>query len=169
MQQDIRTGIYPGTFDPITCGHRDIIERGLRLVDRLVIAVALDTAKTPAFNLEARAQMVEDDLAHLPESERSRIEVRTFSGLLVNFAHEVGARILIRGIRAVSDYEYEFQMACMNARLAPDIETIFLTASENTHFISSRFVKQICSLGGDISGLVSENVARRLKAHYGLA
>ena len=160
-----RIGIYPGTFDPITVGHLDIIKRALHVVDKLVIAVALDTGKEPVFDLALRGKLVEEDLATLGEDAR-RVSVKTFSGLLVNYAEEVGATLIIRGIRAVSDYEYEFQMACMNSRLNPSIETVFLTASEDTHFISSRFVKQIARLGGDISSFVSPNVAEQLKAHF---
>ena len=161
-----RIGIYPGTFDPITTGHMDIIRRGLRVVDHLIIGVALDTGKAPMFDIEQRSKMVAEDVAALPDDKRSRISVKTFSGLLVNFAAENQANILIRGLRAVSDFEYEFQMSCMNSRLNPKIETVFLTASESTHFISSRFVKQICRLGGDISSFVSPQVAAHLKAHF---
>ncbi len=160
-----RTGIYPGTFDPITVGHMDIIRRALHVVDKLVIGVALDSGKDPVFPLEERRQLVEADIRHI-DPDGHRIEVRSFPGLLVNFAEEIGASLIIRGIRAVSDYEYEFQMACMNARLKPGIETVFLTASEDTHFISSRFVKQIARLGGDIGTFVSPDVAKALKAHY---
>jgi pantetheine-phosphate adenylyltransferase len=115
-----------------------------------------------------RGQLVEEDLTSLGK-EAHRVEVRTFSGLLVHFAEEVGANLIIRGLRAVSDFEYEFQMACMNARMKQDVETIFLTASEDTHFISSRFVKQIARLGGDISSFVSPNVAQHLRAHFSAA
>ena len=160
-----RTAIYPGTFDPITKGHLDIIKRALHVADKLVIGVALDTGKEPVFDLAMRGQLVERDVESLGK-DASRVVVKTFSGLLVNFVEEVGANIIIRGIRAVSDFEYEFQMACMNARLKPDIETVFLTASEDTHFISSRFVKQIARLGGDISSFVSPNVASHLRAHF---
>lgn len=161
----MRTAIYPGTFDPITVGHLDIIKRALHISDRLIVAVALDTGKEPVFDLAMRAQLVEEDLLQLGEDSR-RVEVRSFSGLLVNFAEEMGANIVVRGLRAVSDFEYEFQMACMNARLKPDVETVFLTASEDTHFISSRFVKQIARLGGDISSFVSPNVARHLNSYF---
>lgn len=161
-----RVAIYPGTFDPITTGHMDIIRRALHVVDRLVVGVAMDTGKEPVFDLPMRGKLVEEDVKALLGVDAARVEVRTFSGLLVNFAEECGAQIIIRGIRAVSDYEYEFQMACMNARLKPDIETVFLTASEDTHFISSRFVKQIARLGGDISTFVSPNVAKHLRAYY---
>lgn len=162
----MRTAIYPGTFDPITVGHLDIIKRALHVVDRLIIGVALDTGKEPIFPLELRGKLVRESIDGLGKAAADRVEVRTFSGLLVNFAEESGANIIIRGIRAVSDYEYEFQMACMNARLKPDIETVFLTASEDTHFISSRFVKQIARLGGDISSFVSPNVMDALKKHF---
>ncbi len=160
-----RTGIYPGTFDPITIGHMDVIRRALTVVDKLVIGVALDTGKEPLFSIEQRGALVRENLKELG-ADAARIEVRTFSGLLVNLAEEMGAKILIRGIRAVSDFDYEFQMACMNARLNPSIETVFLTASENTHFISSRFVKQIARLGGDISSFVSPAVAEHLRSHF---
>jgi pantetheine-phosphate adenylyltransferase len=161
-----RVAIYPGTFDPITTGHMDIIRRALHVVDRLVVGVAMDTGKEPAFELQMRGELVREDVKTHLGADAARVEVRTFSGLLVNFAEECGAQLIIRGIRAVSDYEYEFQMACMNARLKPDIETVFLTASEDTHFISSRFVKQIARLGGDISTFVSPNVAKHLRAYY---
>lgn len=160
-----RIGIYPGTFDPITVGHMDIIRRALHVVDTLVIGVALDTGKAPLFGIEERGRLVRENLKELG-ADADRVEVRTFSGLLVNLAEDVGARLLIRGLRAVSDFDYEFQMACMNSRLNPDIETVFLTASENTHFISSRFVKQIARLGGDISSFVSPVVAAHLMRHF---
>lgn len=161
-----RIGIYPGTFDPITHGHLGIIQRSLRVVDTLVIGVALDTGKSPFFTPEMRAEMIGDAIKELPESERKRIVIKTFSGLLVNFAKENDATILIRGLRAVSDFEYEFQMASINSKLNPDMETVFLTASESTHFISSRFIKQICRLGGDISEFVPKNVVPRLMDYF---
>lgn len=161
----MKTGIYPGTFDPITYGHMDIIERALRVVDKLIIGVALDTNKAPIFDLEARTHMVEDAVKTLGKDAK-RVNVHHFSGLLVNFAKEHKACILIRGLRAVSDFEYEFQMACMNSKMAPDIETIFLTASESTHFVSSRFIKQIAKLGGDIKDFVPPNVSKALKKHF---
>lgn len=161
----MRTAIYPGTFDPITVGHMDIIRRALNITDRLIVAVALDTGKEPLFDLAMRTDLVKADLEAIGKDFR-KIEVRSFSGLLVNLAEEIGASMIIRGMRAVSDFEYEFQMACMNDRMKPDIETVFLTASENTHFISSRFVKQIARLGGDISSFVSPNVAQHLRTHF---
>lgn len=164
----MRTAIYPGTFDPITVGHLDIIKRALHMTDRLIVGVALDTGKEPVFDINMRKQLVEEDLLALGRDSH-RVEARTFSGLLVNFAEEMGANVVVRGLRAVSDFEYEFQMACMNARMKPDVETVFLTASEDTHFISSRFVKQIARLGGDISSFVSPNVAQHLRAHFSAA
>lgn len=161
-----RIGIYPGTFDPITHGHMDIIQRSLRVVDRLVVGVALDTGKSPFFSPEMRAEMIRLAIRELPEDEQARITVKTFSGLLVNFAHENNATILLRGLRAVSDFEYEFQMAAINSKLNPDMETVFLTASESTHFISSRFIKQICRLGGDISDFVPEHVVPKLMDYF---
>lgn len=161
-----KTGIYPGTFDPITVGHRDIITRGLKLVDRLIIAVAEDIPKTPIFSSAERVSLVKKDIAALPKKDRDRVEVKAFRGLLVEFAGKQDSAIIIRGLRAISDFEYEFQMACMNSRLNDDIETVFLPASENTHFISSRFVKEIARLKGDISSFVSADAAKKLKVYY---
>lgn len=161
----MRVGIYPGTFDPITLGHGDIIRRALKVVDTLIIGVALDTGKEPLFDLETRTRLVKDDLAILGEDAK-RVQVQSFEGLLAHFAHANGAQLLIRGLRAVSDFEYEFQMASVNNKIAPDLETVFLTASDHTHFISSRFVKQIARLGGDVHPFVSPGVAWALKAHF---
>lgn len=157
----MRIGIYPGTFDPITFGHMDIVRRALNVVDKLVIGVALDTAKDPVFDVETRAELVRNELKALGE-DATRITVKPFHGLLVNFAREEKATLLIRGLRAVSDFEYEFQMASVNNKIAPDIETVFLTASDATHFISSRFVKQIARLSGDVTKFVSKTVAEAL-------
>lgn len=161
----MRIGIYPGTFDPITFGHMDIIRRALKVVDKLIIGVALDSAKDPIFDVEQRSALVRADVKALAE-DAARIEVKGFSGLLVSFAREQKATLLIRGLRAVSDFEYEFQMASVNNKIAPEIETVFLTASDATHFISSRFVKQIARLGGDVHKFVSPNVADALKQEY---
>jgi pantetheine-phosphate adenylyltransferase len=162
----MRTGIYPGTFDPITFGHMDIIRRALSVVDKLVIGVALDSAKEPLFDVKTRAAMVEKDIEKAMGIDASRIVVKPFSGLLVNFAREEGATLLIRGLRAVSDFEYEFQMASVNNKIAAEIETVFLTASDATHFISSRFVKQIARLGGDVTKFVSPEVAEMIRNEY---
>jgi len=157
-----RIGIYPGTFDPITNGHTDIIRRAVKVVDQLVIGVARNDGKGPLFATDERVEIVRDEVAHLENGDAGRIEVRAFDTLLVNFAQAVGATVVIRGLRAVSDFEYEFQMAGMNARLNPDIETVFLMASDRFQFISSRFVKEIGALGGDVSHFVSPRVAARL-------
>ena len=157
-----RIGIYPGTFDPITNGHADIIRRAIRIVDRLVIGVARNDGKGPLFATDERVEIVRDEVAHLENGDAERIEVRAFDSLLVNFAQSVGANVVIRGLRAVSDFEYEFQMAGMNARLNPDIETVFLMASDRFQFISSRFVKEIGALGGDVSHFVSPRVTARM-------
>jgi pantetheine-phosphate adenylyltransferase len=160
------TGVYPGTFDPVTNGHLDIIRRSARLVDRLVIAVAKNAGKGPLFTLEERVEILQGELAAMPPVDGYRVDVRPFDTLLMHFAESVGASVILRGLRAVSDFEYEFQMAGMNSRLNPKIDTVFLMASERHQFISSRFVKEIGRLGGDISGFVSPTVAERLKARF---
>ena len=164
-----RIGIYPGTFDPITNGHSDIIRRALHVVDRLVIGVARNEGKGPLFSTDERVEIVRGEMAHLENGNPDRIDVRPFEGLLMSYAESVGARVIVRGLRAVSDFEYEFQMAGMNARLNPNIETVFLMASDRFQFISSRFVKEIGALGGDISHFVSARVAARLYERYGRA
>ena len=157
-----RIGVYPGTFDPITNGHSDIIRRALHVVDQLVLGVARNDAKGPLFSTDERVEIVRDEMDHLENGDAERIEVRAFDTLLMHFAESVGAGVIIRGLRAVSDFEYEFQMASMNARLNPNIETLFLMASDRYQFISSRFVKEIGALGGDITHFVSPRVANRL-------
>jgi pantetheine-phosphate adenylyltransferase len=163
----VRAGVYPGTFDPIHNGHLDVIRRATRVVDRLVLAVAVNIGKDPMFSPDDRVEMVRAEARGLMAGDRVNgcvLEVHAFDNLLVDFATSVGARVVIRGLRAISDFEYEFQMAATNARLCPGIETIFLPASETNQFISSRFVKEIARLGGDLSSFVSEDVRAKLKA-----
>lgn len=166
MSEPARVGVYPGTFDPITHGHLDIILRATRMLDKLIIAVAANDGKNPQFGLGERVDMVKGEIENLPNGLPKKVEVRSFDNLLVNFTQSVGANVIVRGLRAVTDFEYEFQMAGMNAKLKPEIETIFLMASERHQFISSRFVKEICRLGGDISQFVSPSVADRLIASF---
>lgn len=156
-----RIGIYPGTFDPITNGHVDIIGRGTRIVDRLIIAVAANPGKEPLFSMQERVEMLLEQVSLMRNGDGSRIEVRPFDKLLMHFVQDLGATIILRGLRAVSDFEYEFQMAGMNTRLDPGVETIFLMASERQQFIASRFVKEVARLGGDISSFVPKEVAAR--------
>ena len=161
-----RTGVYPGTFDPITSGHMEVVRRSLRLVDRLVIGPAINIGKGPLFSLEERVAIIKEDLEDFSQEDRERIQVIPFDGLLIHFARKVGAAVIIRGLRAVSDFEYEIQMANMNARMEPDIETIFLMASDRHQFIASSLVKDIARLGGDTSQFVSKKVFERLKRKF---
>jgi len=150
----LRVGLYPGTFDPITNGHLDIISRATKLVDKLVVGVAANLGKGPIFPVEERAALVRAETDVIAAKSGIAIEVRPFETLLISFAKEVGAAMIVRGLRAVSDFDYEFQMAGMNYRLEPEIETVFLMASEHHQFISSRFVKDVAVYGGDISSFV---------------
>lgn len=163
-----RIGLYPGTFDPPTNGHMDIIQRATRVVDQLIIGVARNTGKGPLFSTEERVEMVKEDVAALEDTNGTSIEVRAFDNLLMHFAMDMNATVIIRGLRAVSDFEYEFQMAGMNARLNPKVETVFLMASDRHQFISSRFVKEIGRLGGDIGHFVSSRVRTHLVTRFAL-
>jgi pantetheine-phosphate adenylyltransferase len=159
-----RVGLYPGTFDPITNGHIDIIARALKLVDRLVVGVAVNRDKGPLFTLEERVSMVQEALAAVPGGER--VQVRPFSSLLIHFAQEVEANVIVRGLRAVSDFEYEFQMVAMNQKLDPVIETVFLMADPVHQAIASRLVKEISRLGGEVGHFVTPAVEARLRQRW---
>jgi pantetheine-phosphate adenylyltransferase len=156
----IRVGLYPGTFDPITNGHLDIIGRAIKLVDRLVIGVAVNSGKTPLFSLDERTELVRNETGRLyPNAD---IVVTQFNSLLMHYAREVGAGVIIRGLRAVADFEYEFQMTAMNQQLDRDIETVFLMADPRHQAVSSKLVKEIASFGGDIAPFVSPLVVERV-------
>lgn len=158
-------GVYPGTFDPITKGHLHLIRRASKMVDKLVIGVAENARKNPLFSWEERRDLLARDIENMTH-KGCEIEVRTFSSLLIDFAHKEQAACIFRGLRAVSDFEYEFQMTGMNAKLDPDIETIFLMAADKWQFVSSSFVKEIASLGGDVSEFVTPQVEQALKAKF---
>lgn len=160
----LRTAVYPGTFDPVTSGHIDIIRRAARICDRLIVGVAKNAGKGPLFSLTERVDLLSAEVAALPEGHR--ITVVPFEGLLINFAVEHGANQIVRGLRAVSDFEYEFQMAGMNAKLNPNVETVFLMAADGQQFVSSRFVKEIGKLGGDISRFVGPRIVEALKSRF---
>jgi pantetheine-phosphate adenylyltransferase len=156
------TAIYPGSFDPITNGHLDLIVRGCYLFDKLIVAILRNETKQPLFSVEARIEMLREVVDCYPN-----VAVDSFEGLLVDYAAQNGATVLLRGIRAISDYEYELQMALMNRRLRPDIETVFMMATEAHSFISSRLVKEVFGLGGNIEGLVPPPVEVRLRKRFG--
>ena len=161
-----RISIYPGTFDPLTFGHIDIIERAARLGCQLIVAVAENSGKQPLFSVEERTKIVADEVQRINASNNARypVLVKNFSGLLTDFAESQGARIVIRGLRAVADFEYEFQMASINKRLHGQLETVFLMAAEQQHFVASRFVKEVARFGGDVSSFVPAEVATLLEA-----
>ena len=153
-----QTAIYPGTFDPPTNGHVDLIQRGSKLFDHLTVAVLLNPVKDPLFTVDERVEMLTEVTAAI-----GNVSVATFDGLMVEFARQQGASAVLRGIRAISDYEHEFQMALMNRRLAPEVETVFLQPAGRYSFVSSRMVKEVFSFGGDVSGLVPPNALKRLR------
>src|SRR6185369_14460465 len=155
------TALYPGTFDPVTLGHLDIIKRAVKLVDHLVIGVATNPSKSPLFTLDERMAMVLHEAKPLAEG-KATIDVQTFDSLLIHFAQKVGASVIVRGLRAVSDFEYEFQMVGMNQRLNPEIETVFLMADPRHQAIASRLVKEIAMLGGDVSAFTTPAIAEAL-------
>ena len=155
--------IYPGSFDPVTNGHVDLVERTLRVFDRVIVAIATNPDKDRSlFTVEERLQMIKEVFTDL----QGRVEADSFQGLLVDYAERKGSKVIIRGLRAVSDFEYEFQMALMNRRLKPKLETLFLMTGESEFYTSSRLVKEVVSLGGDVSGLVPDNVLKKLEAKF---
>ena len=162
-----RTGIYPGTFDPITNGHIDIFKRGLRLVDRLVVGVATNPSKNPMFSLEERVAMVDRECRPFAESAGVEFEVEQFDELLMNFAERVDADIIVRGLRAVADFEYEFQMTGMNYQINPEIETVFLMADPRYQTIASRLVKEVARYGGNITSFVPKLVSKEVAEKVG--
>jgi len=153
-----RIAVYPGTFDPFTCGHEDLARRAARLFDRVIVAVGENAAKRPFFSLEERTAMATEVLADFPN-----IEVRNFKGLLMNFLRDNGAFVIIRGLRAVSDFEYEFQMAGMNRNLYPDVETVFLTPSDQYMFVSATKIREIAQLGGPVEKFVKPSICHLIK------
>jgi len=156
----VRSAIYPGSFDPVTTGHWDLIQRAAKLVDRLVVAVLHNPSKTPAFTVDERVEMLRELVKGLPQ-----VEITSFHGLLVDFAKAQNAQVIVRGVRAFSDFEYEFQMALMNRKLAPDLETVFLMPKEKYSAVSSRFVREIGNMGGNLSDLVPEMLRPQIARH----
>jgi pantetheine-phosphate adenylyltransferase len=156
-----RTAIYPGTFDPITYGHLDIIERAVEIFDRVIVSLGRNPEKNPLFTLDERLEMIRESVAHI-----KGVEVDTFTGLVVRHAEELGAEALIRGLRAVTDFEYEFQMALVNRRLAPEVITVFLMPNEKYTYLNSTIVREVASLGGDVQRFVPPPVERRLREIY---
>src|SRR5579863_6434634 len=163
----LRVGLYPGTFDPVTNGHLDVIARAARLLDKLVVGVAISSGKGPLLSLDERVELVQAEIARIATQNGMVIEVLPYDTLLIDFARKVGATMIVRGLRAVSDFDYEFQMAGMNYRLDPGIETVFLMASERHQFIASRLVKEIARMGGDVSSFVPPLTLARTLARVG--
>lgn len=157
-----RLAVYPGSFDPITRGHEDLIRRGLDIADRVVVAVATESSKEPLFSLEERVALVKAVFGRTP-----RLQVRSFDGLLMHFARAIGAQMVVRGLRYVSDFEYEYQMALMNRKLAPEIETLFLVPAFDLTYLSSSLVREVARFGGDVDGLVHPAVSKALAAKLG--
>ena len=156
-----RTGVYPGSFDPLTKGHEDLIYRSLGFLDKLVVAVAVNVGKQPLFSLDERVALIRETV------QDPKVDVQSFDGLLVDFARKIGATVIVRGLRAVSDFEYEFQMALMNRHLAPKLETIFLVPAFDLTYLSSSLVREVARYGGDVSQLVHPAVQRALKQKFG--
>jgi pantetheine-phosphate adenylyltransferase len=156
-----RIAVYPGTFDPLTNGHVDIIRRGLAVFDQIVVAIAENVRKQPMFSTGERIQMIAEAMNH-----DERVEVDAFSGLLINYVQKRGAKVILRGLRALADFEYEFQFALMNKRLAPDVETVFMMTGEEAFYVSSSLVKEVASFGGNLDGIVPEGVRRALEAKF---
>ena len=156
-----RIAIYAGSFDPITRGHEDLIRRSLSFVDRLIVAIAVNVSKQPLFSFEERAAFIREAVG-----DDARVEVHQFQGLLVNFAHQMGARLFIRGLRAVSDFEYEYQMALMNRHLSSELETVFMVPSLDTTYISASLVREVARFGGRLEGLVHPSVAKALREKF---
>ena len=156
------TAVYPGTFDPITNGHLDILERALKLFDRVIVTIAPNERKHPLFTVDERIQFIKDAMTNVGP----RLEFESFEGLLVDFCRSRGAGVIVRGLRALADFEYEFQFAHMNRRLAPGVDTVFFMTDERNHYVSSSLVKEVASLGGDVTGLVPAPVVAALAAKY---
>ena len=157
----MRVAIYPGSFDPLTNGHLSLIQRGMEMFDRLVVAIVVNPKKTPLFNMEERRQLIREAV---PDE---RVEVDHFEGLLVEYARRRGINVLLRGLRAVSDFDYEFQMANMNRKLAPKVETVFMMTGEDYFYISSQLVREVAGYGGSVKGLVPPNVLAKMIARFG--
>ena len=154
----MKIAVYPGSFDPVTCGHLDIIKRSCELFDKVIVAVLNNTQKSPLFSVDERVELIKKCTKDIPNCE-----VKSFSGLLVDFVHQSGANIVVRGLRAISDFEYEFQMALLNKKLAPDIETVFMVTNLNCLYISSSVVKEICHFGGNAEGLIPNEIINDIK------
>ena len=155
--------VYPGSFDPVTYGHIDIIERGLKLFDKVIVAILINPNKKPLFTVEERLQMIKSSVKHLPEK---KLEISSFEGLLVDYINKTKAKAILRGIRAISDFEYEFQMALTNRRLLKNVDTVFMMPDERYSYLSANLVREIASFGGDVSHFVPAHVAEKLKEKF---